>query len=141
MRQDGFNIFELIVVLVLFAIISAVFFPAFIRYQKRDIAETAIESIEPLQSAIQSYAFEYHRLPGSADLNGVTSQITKPSGVESISLTDYLEVEIQFDENFGGQVIVLIPSVNRSDDKIIWRCDQYRTTLEKVSLPNVCRQY
>ena len=144
MKNKGFNVYELLIVIILFLIIAAIFVPALKYYRARDFTEDAVESIEPLQQAVEKYAFQHNMFPRKSDLLLVLNKIKKTQGVQAVDVLNRGEIEITFSqEKLGedsGVILVIAPTINIEGDEVIWKCDMSRTNINRQFFPAVCLQ-
>lgn len=80
-RESGFTLVEMLVVLAIIGMISALVGPQVMSYLGRAKADTARVSLQNLETALDLYRLDVGRYP--TEREGLASLVERPSGVES----------------------------------------------------------
>jgi len=111
----------LIGAIVVIGILAAIALPQYQEYTMRARTTQAVQSAEPLRTAVSQYIVKNGRLPEVA--TEVSEEVTTVPNVAAIRIEDHGVVRIEFLATAGalhGQTIDMVPSI--SDQHLSWSC-------------------
>lgn len=131
MRQQGFTLIELMIVIGIVAILSAIGMPAYQNYLQKAALTDMLQTMLPYKTAVELCAVEHGATTGcSAGSNGVpgakgsryVSAISVASGV--ITLTGQ--------ESLNGLTVTLTPQWQSNEGQMSWQrsCDSSNSSLK-----------
>jgi type IV pilus assembly protein PilA len=120
--QTGFTLVEIMIVVGIIGILSALAFPAYQNYTMRAEVTEGLSLADGWKAAIGEYYASYGTFPSQGDLSGTAQSVGKY--VSSITLTSGV-IQItyggsQANQNLTG-VLTLVPYTSNNDD-ILWQC-------------------
>ena len=145
--QKGFTLIELMIVIAIIGILSAIVIPSYLNYIGRSQAVEGFTVSAGLRSEITTYVWENKRFPGTNEV-ALTGNIGKQANALEgkyianigISVTpDTGVVTIDFDDgNIAGQSLILTPEINTLNNQQIvkWSCSG---TISPNKLPLSCQ--
>jgi len=145
--QKGFTLIELMIVIAIIGILSAIVIPSYLNYIGRSQAVEGFTVSAGLRSEITTYVWENKRFPGTNEV-ALTGNIGKQANAlegkyianNGISVTpDTGVVTIDFDDgNIAGQSLILTPEINTLNNQQIvkWSCSG---TISPNKLPLSCQ--
>jgi type IV pilus assembly protein PilA len=152
--QRGFTLIEIMIVVGIVGILSALAFPAYQNYMIRAQVTEGLSLADGWKAAIGEYYASYGAWPSQGDLSGTTQSVGKY--VSSITVNSGM-IQItyggsQANQNLTG-VLTLVPYTSNNDD-ILWQCglapapggiiavgavrSDTSTTLTVQQLPSAC---
>jgi type IV pilus assembly protein PilA len=121
--QTGFTLIELMIVIAIVGILSAVAIPAYQNYTIRGQVSEGLTLAGGWKAAVLEYYANNGAWPSQTDLSGTTqsvgkyaSNITVNSGVIQITYGGN-----QVNQSINGAVLTLVPYTNDNDD-VLWQC-------------------
>ncbi|MFD1804118.1 prepilin peptidase-dependent pilin [Mixta tenebrionis] len=135
MKQQGFTLIELMIVIGIVAILSAIGIPAYQSYLQKAALTDMLQTMLPYKTAVELCAVEHGATSGcSAGSNGV------PAGkgsryVASVSIASGV-ITLTGRESLSGLTVTLSPHWQSNEGQMAWRrsCDS-----KNSSLQNNCR--
>ncbi len=97
-RRDGFTLYELLLVIVVIGILSAIPFPVMMRARIKSYETTASSDIGQLTAAIRMYAEDWGRYPPGEDHIGGDCSIL----IEALESDKYLEYPASKKDSLGN---------------------------------------
>ncbi len=157
MRQSGFTLIELMIVVAIIGILASIAIPAYQDYTIRAQATEAFSIASELKGPIQEYRKERGRLPADNAAAGVpdadklignyVTRVEVVNGAINVTFGNFANKQIE------GQVVTLQPIVviGSPASPMSWRCGYHgvpkgmeavgenRTNLDRRYLPSSCR--
>ncbi len=90
MKKRAFTLAELLVVLAIMSILSAILLPALRKARERALITKCVSVIASLQVALDMYQMDYGVYPASADIGGANNQKNGNSGAPDVNLVTAL---------------------------------------------------
>ncbi len=145
--QNGFTLIELMIVVAIIGILSAIAIPSYLNYIGRSQAIEGFTVSSGLRSEITTHVWENKRFPDANEV-ATTGNIGKQANTlegkyiatNGISVTpDTGVITIDFDDgNITGQSLILTPEINTLNNQQIvkWSCSG---TISPNKLPLSCQ--
>ncbi len=145
--QNGFTLIELMIVVAIIGILSAIAIPSYLNYIGRSQAVEGFTVSAGLRSEITTYVWENKRFPDANEV-AITGNIGKQANTlegkyiatNGISVTpDTGIITINFDDgNIAGESLILTPEINTLNNQQIikWSCSG---TMSPNKLPLSCQ--
>jgi type IV pilus assembly protein PilA len=120
--QTGFTLIEIMIVVGIVGILSALAFPAYQNYTMRAQVTEGLSLADGWKAAIGEYYASYGTWPSQGDLSGTTQSVGKY--VSSITVNSGM-IQItyggsQANQNLTG-MLTMVPYTSNNDD-ILWQC-------------------
>lgn len=132
--QDGFTLLELMIVIAIIAILSAIGFPAYQNYLRKAALTDLIQLVQPYKMAVEFCALEQGKLPGcNADSHGIPANRTSRY-VQKMTVTSG-KINVVGKNNLQGLTLQLLPQLPASDTQIKW---QSECKANDKTLQNLC---
>lgn len=119
MKQKGFTLIELMIVIAIVGILGAIAIPAYQDYTIRARVMEGLELATTAKLAVSETTITNNALPTTQEATGYTSP-EKTSNVASIVIKEG-KVVIAYTEAAGGGTIILVPSLKDNGD-VSWDC-------------------
>jgi type IV pilus assembly protein PilA len=135
MKQKGFTLIELMIVVAIIGILAAIAIPAYQDYTIRARVTEGLEMASSAKLAVSETAQTNNALPASQAATGYTTPAAT-TNVTSIVVGANGVITVTYTQAAGGGTIILTPTLTANGD-ITWDCTQ-GTELPKYR-PASCR--
>jgi len=157
MKQHGFTLIELMIVVAIIGILAGIAVPAYQDYTIRAQVVEAFSLASELKSSVQEYRKEHGRMPATNEAAGVPApQMLIGNYVKRIEVANgalHIEFGNLANANLAGSIVTLQPLVVTGSpaSPMSWRCanraipegmeavGENRTTVDGKYLPSSCR--
>lgn len=136
MRQRGFSLIEMMVVIAIIATLSFFVVPVFRNYLIRSKVVDTIGSVTGLQTMIANQITENESVTNSG--LGITAPSSLGSYVASFSITADGVINITTTADAGSVPLTLTPSYNATLQQISWTCAVTDSSYDDL-VPTQCR--
>lgn len=133
--QAGFTLLELMIVIAIIAILSAIGFPAYHNYLRKAALTDLIQLVQPYKMAVEFCAMEQGKLSGcNADSHGIPSNRTSRY-VQRMTVTSG-KINLVGKNNLQGLTLQLLPQLQASNSQLTWQseCKTNDKTLQSMCL-------
>ncbi len=119
-KQQGFTLIELMVVIGIIAILSAIGIPAYQNYLRKAALTDMLQTFMPYRTAIELCALDHG---GIAPCDGSTNGIPSPTTSRYVSAMEILQgtVTLTGQESLNGLSVTLIPAWDNANGVTGWQ--------------------
>lgn len=135
MKQKGFTLIELMIVVAIVGILAAIAIPAYQDYTIRARVTEGLSLASSAKLAVSETAINNNALPATQAATGYTSPAATPN-VSSIVIGANGIITITYTATAGGGTIIMTPILTANGD-VTWTC-KTGTLLAKYR-PAICR--
>ena len=136
MKQRGFTLIELMIVIAVTALLVAIAIPAYQDYTIRARVTEGFNLASTAKLAVSETAITNNALPSNQGETGYTSPAATDN-VSSITIGDQGVITIVYTPRAGAGTIVLTPVLEKTGGDMTWDCK--KGTLEAKYRPSNCR--
>lgn len=122
MKQNGFTLIELMIVIAILGVLLSLAVPA---YQDHIVRTKVIEGLNLASSAkiaVSESVMTNHRLPQSQTETGYTSPLPTKN-VKSVTIGKNGTISINYTQQAGNGTLILTPSIQTSGE-LTWSCTE-----------------
>ncbi|CAM2995863.1 pilin [Legionella worsleiensis] len=122
MKQKGFTLIELMIVVAIVGILAAIAIPAYQDYTIRARVTEGLSLASAAKLAVSETAITNNALPATEAATGYTSPPATPN-VQDISIADdgTAQITITYTAAAGGGTIIMTPALGANGD-VTWTC-------------------
>jgi type IV pilus assembly protein PilA len=120
MRQKGFTLIELMIVVAIIGILAAIAIPAYQDYTIRSRVTEGLEMASSAKLAVSETAITNNQLPATQAATGYTSPAATVN-VASIAIAAGGIITVTYTAAAGGGTIILQPTLTANGD-VTWDC-------------------
>jgi len=153
-RTAGFTLIEMMIVVAIIGILSALALPAYQNYTVRGQVSEGLTLAAGWKTAVIEYYAQYGAWPSQSDLTGTVPSVGKYASNISVN-SGVIQITYggdQVNQSISGALLTLVPYTN-DNDEVLWQCGLAAapagtiaagaaaggTTLSAQQLPASCR--
>lgn len=120
--QAGFTLLELMIVIAIMAILSAIGFPAYHNYLRKAALTDLIQLVQPYKMAVEFCVLEQGKLVGcNTDSHGIPSNRTSRY-VQRMTVTSG-KINVVGKSNLQGLTLQLLPQLESNTSELSWQSE------------------
>lgn len=136
MKQQGFTLIELMIVVAIVGILAAIAIPAYQDYTVRARVTEGLSLASSAKLAVAETAISNNALPATQAATGYAGLTAATTNVTSITIGAAGVITITYTTTAGGGTMTLVPTL-QTNGEVTWNC-QGGTLLAKYR-PAACR--